>query len=94
MNLMSQTVVQHIILLFRGCTFSYNTIHYTPFLTRSYSGAAIQVLRHNIDDFVFRSVSQYSIDFESCDFINNSLKDITNEGRLLDFSVFLYGKAT
>ena len=70
---------------FCGCTFSYNTIHYTPSLTRSYSGAAVQVLRHNIDDFVSRSVPQYSIDFENCDFINNSLKDVTNEGGILDF---------
>ena len=79
----TDSVVRHI--LFRGCTFFNNTIHYTPSLTRSYSGAAVQVLRHNIDDFISRSVPQYSIDFERCNFTNNSLKEVTNEGGILDF---------
>ena len=79
----TDSVVRHI--LFRGCTFSYNSVHYTPSLTRSYSGAAVQVLRHNIDDFVSRSVPQYSIDFDRCIVVNNSLKDVTNEGGILDF---------
>ena len=79
----TDSVVRHI--QFRGCTFFNNAVHYTPFVTRSYSGAAIQVLRHNIDDFVPRSVPQYSIDFDNCDFVNNSLKDVTNEGGILDF---------
>ncbi len=79
----TDAVVRHI--SFYGCTFSYNSVHYTPSLTRSYSGAAVQVLRHNIDDFVSRSVPQFSIDFERCVVVNNSLKDVTNEGGILDF---------
>ena len=79
----TDSIVRHI--SFYGCTFSYNSVHYTPSVTRSYSGAAIQVLRHNVDDFISRSVPQFSIDFEQCVIINNSLKDVTNEGGILDF---------
>ena len=79
----TDSVVRHV--LFYGCNFSYNSVHYTPSLTRSYSGAAVQVLRHNIDNFVSQSVLQYSIDFEWCVVVNNSLKDVTNEGGIFDF---------
>ena len=42
-------------------------------------------IRHNIDNFVAWSVPQFSIDFERCVVVNNSLKDVTNEGEIFDF---------
>ena len=76
-------IVRHI--SFKGCKFMQNSVLYRKGVTRSYSGAAIQVIKHNIDDFVPHNVPQYMIDFQQCVFESNQLKDITNEGGIVDF---------
>ena len=68
---------------FKRCNFTYNSIHYRKDVTRSYSGAAVQIISHTIDDFVSHNTRQYSIDFSECNFENNELKDVTNEGGIL-----------
>ena len=77
------TTVRHI--SFVNCTFSQNSINYKAGLTRSYSGAAIQIIRHNIDAFVPHNVPQYSMDFCECNFEKNTMEDVINEGGILDF---------
>ena len=76
-------IVRHI--NFTNCTFSKNSVQYKKGRTTSYTGAAVEVIRHNIDDFVAHTVPQYSIDFNRCKFENNILKEVTNEGGILDF---------
>ena len=76
-------IIRHI--SFKGCKFSDNSVHYSKGLTRSYSGAAIEVIRHSINDFTSHTTPQYSIDFEGCQFKQNKLSEVTNEGGILDF---------
>ena len=70
---------------FKDCVFYNNSIKYTRNKTISYTGAAVEVIRHNIDDFVAHSVPQYLIDFNGCSFKNNTLKEVQNEGGIVDF---------
>ena len=76
-------IVRHI--NFTDCTFSKNLVRYKKGRTTSYTGAAVEVIRHNIDDFVPHTVPQYSIDFNRCNFNNNILKEVPNEGGIVDF---------
>ena len=85
-------IVRHI--HFKDCTFSKNSVQYKKGRTTSYTGAAVEVIRHNIDDFAPHTVPQYSIEFNACSFENNELKvvqnennilkDVTNEGGIVD----------
>ena len=73
-------IVSHI--HFKDCTFYNNSVRYKKSRTKSYTGAAVQVIRHNIDAFVHHTEPQYSIEFNECSFENNNA---TNEGGILDF---------
>ena len=62
---------------FLGCQFIGNSIIHKRF-GRSYTGAAIQVVKHKIANNTPHTVPQFTLSFKNCTFTYNKLNEVTN----------------
>ena len=66
---------------FLECAFNGNSISHRG---RSYAGAAMQVIKHRIDEQIPHTSPQFFLNFTRCSFMRNRLNEVINEGGILD----------